>query len=102
MSEGDRVVIYTIAEVPADLSKAWLQHLRDFDTAHPGCHFQVLEDAPEKSFNEMLADLVVNPGLPLQAVIRRGAAANPCPHWPGCGCGTQGGPPTCEWEWNRK
>jgi len=21
-----------------------------------------------------------------------------CPRWPGCGCGTQSGPHTCEWE----
>ena len=21
-----------------------------------------------------------------------------CPHWPGCGCGTQSGPHTCEWR----
>ncbi len=21
-----------------------------------------------------------------------------CPHWPACGCGTQSGPHTCEWE----
>jgi len=21
-----------------------------------------------------------------------------CPHWPGCGCGTQSGPHTCEWD----
>lgn len=22
----------------------------------------------------------------------------PCPHWPGCGCGTQSGPHTCEYR----
>ncbi len=21
-----------------------------------------------------------------------------CPQWPGCGCGTQSGPHTCEWQ----
>ena len=25
-----------------------------------------------------------------------------CPHWPGCGCGTQSGPHVCEWKRNRQ
>jgi hypothetical protein len=29
------------AEVPDALARAWLQHLRDFDTDNPGCHFQI-------------------------------------------------------------
>ena len=37
--------IFTVAEIPDELAQDWLQHLRDFDTAHPGCHFQVVADS---------------------------------------------------------
>ena len=47
--------IITQAEIPSELEQAWLQHLRDFDAAHPGCHFQVLMDSPEQSIEEMEA-----------------------------------------------
>lgn len=29
------------AEVPDGLLQEWLQHLRNFDTKHPGCHFVI-------------------------------------------------------------
>jgi hypothetical protein len=32
---------------------------------------------------------------------RREGLSDGCPHWPGCGCGTQSGPHTCEWEPSR-
>lgn len=38
------VKIFTRAHVPEDLANAWLQHLRNFDVAHPGCHFEVAVD----------------------------------------------------------
>ncbi|MBO0717860.1 MAG: hypothetical protein J2P55_11070 [Rhizobiales bacterium] len=38
--------IVTIAHVPEGLEHEWLQYLRDFDIAHPGCHFEVLTDSP--------------------------------------------------------
>jgi hypothetical protein len=49
--------IFTRAHVPPELEQAWLQHLRDFDTAHPGCHFEVMIDASY--------------GLPLRDVVER-------------------------------
>jgi hypothetical protein len=36
------VKIFTVAHLPPELRQVWLQHLRDFDTAHPGCHFEVV------------------------------------------------------------
>lgn len=30
------------AELPEALAQPFLQHLRNFDTAHPGCHFEML------------------------------------------------------------
>jgi hypothetical protein len=65
------VKVFTIAQVPDELQQAWLQHLRDFDTAHPGCHFEVLFDAPDQSLGEMVEALRVNPALTFQQVIKR-------------------------------
>ena len=44
--------IFTRAHVPDSLSQKWLQHLRDFDAAHPGCHFEVWVDTPNLSMND--------------------------------------------------
>jgi hypothetical protein len=38
--------IVTVAHIPEALEGQWLQHVRDFDVAHPGCHFEVLADSP--------------------------------------------------------
>ena len=53
--------IFTIATVPDDLAKAWLQHLRDFDAAHPDCHFQVMADAPDMPLSEVIEQMQINP-----------------------------------------
>jgi hypothetical protein len=42
------VKIFTCAHVPPSLEQKWLQHLRDFDAANPGCHFEVGVDGPEE------------------------------------------------------
>jgi hypothetical protein len=55
--------IFTAADVPDELAQEWLQHLRDFDAAHAGCHFQVLADAPGVSTAEILEALKVEPPL---------------------------------------
>jgi hypothetical protein len=67
----ERTKVYTIAHVLPDLERAWLQHLRDFDTAHPGCHFEVLAEGPGRPMREMLEMLRVSPGLTLQQVWER-------------------------------
>lgn len=59
------------ADVPDDLAKEWLQHLRDFDVRHPGCVFKVLAAAPKMS-SEALYEVLegIEPGFP---VVRRWA-----------------------------
>lgn len=55
--------IHIEAEVPDHLAKDWLQHLRDFDTAHPGCVFKVLAASPAMTTQEMRHVLEVRPGF---------------------------------------
>jgi hypothetical protein len=68
----ERIKIFTVAHVPRELGQAWLQHLRDFDAAHPDCHFNVLGDAPNFTTGEMAELLRVHPELPVQEIINHG------------------------------
>jgi hypothetical protein len=63
--------IYTIAYMPDELAKAWLQHLREFDTAHPGCHFEIVgdTDASLDDLRKLVAD--ITPEFDFQAVFKR-------------------------------
>jgi len=63
--------VYTIAEVPDQLVQKWLQHLRDFDSQNPGCHFNVAADAPNLSVTEMMELIKVNPELTFQKLFER-------------------------------
>lgn len=63
--------IFTVAEVPDELARDWLQWLRDFDTAHAGCHFEVIAEAPAMSLTEIIETLRVNPELSVQHVLQR-------------------------------
>jgi len=65
------IKIFTVAHVPPDLAQAWLQHLRDFDTTHPGCHFEVMADAPDVPLADAVEMVRVNPGLTFTKVIER-------------------------------
>lgn len=65
------IKVFTVAHVPPELAQAWLQHLRDFDTAHPGCHFQVFADAPDMPIAKAIELLQINPGLDYQAIFER-------------------------------
>lgn len=71
------IKIFTVAHVPAELSQAWLQHLRDFDTAHPGCHFEVGLDGPEETMPDMIARMQVEPKLTFTAIFERTKWAKP-------------------------
>lgn len=64
-----RTIIFTRAHVPDDLAKAWLQHLRDFDLAHPGCHFEVLADTMHIPLEVMVEMLKINPGFSFQRIF---------------------------------
>lgn len=64
--------IFTLAQLPTELANAWLQHLRDFDTAHPDCHFEIFADVPN---NVSMADAVemvkVHPDLSFTEIFKR-------------------------------
>lgn len=60
------------ATVPDALLQEWLQHLRDFDAAHPGCHFEIGVDTPEMSVANMLKSVQVDPPFPVQGYFKRG------------------------------
>lgn len=63
--------IFTIAHLPDDLAHTWLQHLRDFDTAHPDCHFESVIDAPARTVGDMVAMLRIDPQLDVTEVYKR-------------------------------
>jgi hypothetical protein len=65
------VKVFTIAALPEELVQTWLQHLRDFDQAHPGCHFEVAADAPHMSLPEMVAAVRIEPELSFSEIIER-------------------------------
>ena len=69
-----RTKIFTMAEVPDELAQAWLQHLRDFDTAHADCHFRVLTESDAKQTIEEMRDKLaaISPGFPFQSIFKRG------------------------------
>jgi hypothetical protein len=61
--------ICTIADVPDQLGQAWLQHLRDFDAAHPGCVFRIEAAAPDMRTSEVLDAMKIDPPLAETTVI---------------------------------
>jgi hypothetical protein len=63
--------IFTRATVPDHLTQKWLQHLRDFDTANPGCHFEVWVDTPNISMNDVIKLVQVEPGLDFTKIFER-------------------------------
>ena len=65
------VTIFTRATVPEKLQQQWLQHLRDFDTANPGCHFEVGIDGPDEPFADVIKRLTVEPGLNFTKIFGR-------------------------------
>jgi len=65
--------IFTLAQVPHELANAWLQHLRDFDNAHPDCHFEVFADVPDNvSMGEVVEMVKLHPTLTFTEIFRRG------------------------------
>lgn len=67
----ERVKIFTVAHVPPDLQREWLQHLRNFDVEHPGCHFEVAVDSPDENLHEMMQRLSVEPKLTFTKIFTR-------------------------------
>jgi hypothetical protein len=67
-----KVKVFTVATMDDELQQRWLQHLRDFDVANPGCHFEVMIDGPEIPLKEMVERITVSPGLTFQKIWERG------------------------------
>lgn len=65
------VRIFTITNIPGDLAMDWLQHLRDFDIAHPGCHFEVMADTPDMTLAQAVEMVRVNPELTFTRIFER-------------------------------
>jgi hypothetical protein len=65
------VKIFTVAHVPEALQQKWLQHLRDFDSDNPGCHFEVGIDGPDATIADMVRMLRVEPGLTFTKIFER-------------------------------
>lgn len=64
-----RVLIF--ADLPDDaVAKAWMQHVRDFDTAHPGCTFRVAGNAPDLTLAQLMDAVKVDPPLPYCETVR--------------------------------
>ena len=58
-----------VADVSVELLQPFLQHIRDFDIKHPGCHFEIVGDMQGVSVAEMLEKLRVNPNLKIVHVV---------------------------------
>ncbi len=63
--------IFIRAHIPSELEQKWLQHVRNFDVANPGCHFEVMVDAPDEPIAEMIERLQVEPELTFTQIFER-------------------------------
>ncbi len=58
----DHDLVCVEAHLPEYLIAKFLQHIRDFDTQHPGCHFQIVILSPQRSDEEVRTILAsINP-----------------------------------------
>ena len=68
---SDRLKVFITAHVPPELQRAFLQHVRDFDTAHPGCHFEIGIDGPDIQLAEAVEQLRIDPALTFATIFER-------------------------------
>jgi hypothetical protein len=71
MTRSIMTKIYTLAHIVPGLEKKWLQHLRDFDAANAGCHFEVIADQPDATLPEIVEMLRIKPGLSVVQIMER-------------------------------
>ena len=66
-------ILYVKAYFPSlELQMQFAQHLRDFDTAHPECHFITVLDAPNATTQEIEEKLkAITPYFPHFAKVPR-------------------------------
>jgi hypothetical protein len=65
------VPTFVRAHIPADLLRAFVQHIRDFDVAHAGCHFEIAADVPDVPIAEVIEMMRVDPALTFTKVYQR-------------------------------
>jgi hypothetical protein len=62
--------IVTIVELPHDLIQSWLQHVRDFDIAHPSkCEFSAIAHAPDMSVKELNDMINTSPPFAIRKIL---------------------------------
>lgn len=68
---SEQVPTFIRAHLPAALLPAFAQHIRDFDVANPGCHFEIAADVPDKPLAEVIEMLRIHPSLTFTKVFQR-------------------------------
>lgn len=68
---GERTKVFVIAHLPANLDRKFIQHVRNFDTANPGCHFEMGVEGPDLTMGEMVERLRVEPALTFTKIFER-------------------------------
>jgi len=76
------IKIVVIAEVPDELFKSLMQHIRNFDIANPGCKFQMIVNAPDKSTMDITQMLEIQPPLTITVEGQERGGGHPEKHWP--------------------
>lgn len=68
----DCVPVFVRGYMPRSLLNKFIQHIRDFDTAHPDCHFEMNMDVPDMTNAEIIDMVRVNPELTFTQIFKRG------------------------------
>jgi hypothetical protein len=63
--------VFVIAHISDELQQPFLQHVRNFDTAHPGCHFEIGLEGPDIPMKTMVERLLVEPELTFTKIFDR-------------------------------
>jgi len=61
-----------LAEIPDELAQQWLQYVRDFDVAHPGCHFNIIAVAPDMTVADLMRATEISPPFQHRGVVPPG------------------------------
>ena len=55
--------VFIEADIPTNLLRNFLQHIRDFDTNNPSCHFSIIGITPNLTTEQAAEAMNVVPGL---------------------------------------
>jgi len=62
--------IVTIAAVPDEHAREWLEQLRNFAANHRDCQFELAADAPNISIAEMKELIRIEPRLTFEGIVK--------------------------------